>query len=156
MANVFSRNTLHVRRALERLAPTWAVTVVLLLMTATAFAQRPNIQWMRGGFEYDGDGSPTPFYSSDGQYLLAYEFLGSSVKIFDMSSGLLLQTIIPPFNDDGITSATLSADSQFFALSGVSTSGQDEVLIYGFPAGNLLYTLPTAFVPYSLSFSPDD
>src|SRR5580658_8203974 len=102
MANVFSRNTLHVRRALERLAPTWAVTVVLLLMTATTFAQRPNIQWMRGGFEYTGDGSPTPFYSSDGQYLLAYGFAGASVKIFDVSSGLLLQTIIPGFQSDGV------------------------------------------------------
>ena len=130
------------------------IMTALLLTGITAFAQRPNIQWMRGGFEYQGDAAPTPFYSSDGQYLLTYEFEGPSVKIFNVSNGLLLQTIIPNFTD-WITGATLSTDSQFFAVSGTGASGP-EVLIYSFPAGNLLYTLPTSFVPYTLSFSPDD
>jgi hypothetical protein len=43
------------------------VMTALLLTGITAFAQRPNIQWMRGGFECNCDLGPTPFYSSDGQ-----------------------------------------------------------------------------------------
>ena len=73
-----------------------------------------------------------------------------------MSSGLLLQTIVPPFTDDGIWAATLSQDSQFFALSGQTVSGPYVVQVYTFPSGTLLYTFPVSYFVPTLSFSPDD
>jgi len=130
------------------------IAIALFVFVATAHAQRPDIQWMRGGFEHNGV-SPTPFYSSDGKYLLAYDG-GASVKIFDVSSGLLLQTIVPPFGSDRIWAATLSQDSQLFAVSGTTPSGSDVVQVYEFPSGTLLHTFRMSDFALTLSISPDD
>src|SRR5580658_6093007 len=107
---------------------------------------------MRGGFS--GDDLVNPTYSSDGQYLFAWGGgADGSAKIFDVSTGLLLKTVVP-FEGNGVEAAALSPDSEVFAVGGQDTSGP-AVKIYSFPGGNLLHTIPTPALANPLSFSPN-
>ncbi len=118
-------------------------------------AQTPSIVWMRGGF-YDEGAYITPAYSSDGQYLIVWVEGEGSIKVFQVSSGLLLHTIVP-FGGSPVWSATLSADSTLFAASG-SVGAGSALIVYSFSGGILQpqYTLNTPDLPGLLSFSPDD
>jgi WD40 repeat protein len=124
-------------------------------------AQRPDIVWMRGGSDGNLPGSGitpivTPVFSSDGQYVMAWQGGASSIKIYQVSTGLLLQTVIP-FPNQAITAASLSPDSTLFAAA-----SSNQINIYSFPAAELLSTLPYQppswdnSAPPSLSFSTDD
>jgi WD40 repeat protein len=91
------------------------------LAALPAAAQRPDIVWMHGGHQDDGE-IVTAF--AGGQRIISAGYPDFTLKVWRVSDGTLLRTIVP-FNQSfsGRTPFAVSPDGSQVAVSGADTDG---------------------------------